>query len=244
MKYFGRLCVALLVAGCAGTGGVLETSGTQSLGDDAVALVKVPNALSLLAVDGKKVDPAVGTVGYDVRLLPGTRRLRFAYEENWGNPSTYDWVYSKHVVEVVLEARAGVTYTAGYPEPGNVIEARDLASDLRVWIDDPVGGRATSKKVAEHGSPGSRLFSGGSTDIGEEAEAAGADTSTVSAVGGSGVVVPSAGIIAAGAGTAGDSAEGATAQQSQQDPLQRLKIWWKLASEEDRRAFQAWVETQ
>lgn len=236
--------MALLVAGCAGTGGVLETSGTQSLGDDAVALVKVPNALSLLAVDGRKVDPAVGADAYDVRLLPGTRRLRFAYEENWGNPSTYDWVYSKHVVEVVLEARAGVTYTAGYPEPSNATGARDLANDLRVWIDDPVGGRATSKKVAAHGSPGSRLFSGGSTDIGAEAEAASADTGTVSGAGGSGVVVPSAGIIAAGAGSAGDSAAGAASQQSVQDPLQRLKIWWKLASEADRRAFQAWVETQ
>ncbi len=237
--------MALLVAGCAGTGGVLETSGTQSLGDDAVALVKIPNALSLLAVDGKKVDPAVGADGYDVRLLPGTRRLRFAYEENWGNPSTYDWVYSKHVVEVALEARAGVTYTTGYPEPSNAVEANKLASDLRVWIDDPAGGRAASKKVATHGSPGSKLFSGGDAEIVEEAQEADAVTSAAAGGSASGVVVPSAGIIAAGAGSSGgDSAEVATAQQSQQDPLQRLKIWWKLASEEDRRAFQAWVETQ
>ncbi|MDH3716423.1 MAG: DUF2057 domain-containing protein, partial [Gammaproteobacteria bacterium] len=208
---------------CAGKGNVIQTPGTSSLADDAVARVEIPYALTLLAVDGEQVAAPRSDSSSRARLMPGTRRLRFAYEKNWGNPDTYDWVYSAHVVEIELRARPGVLYRAGYPEPANRHEAVKLAVDLRMWVDSPDGTRVASRTGAPHGSPLTRLIRSNS----------GAATSYTAA----------ASAPAAASGT-GDSVDQAEALLSDQDALQRLKLWWKLASDEQRKAFQQWIKTQ
>lgn len=219
MKNFGLLYVALLLIGCAGNGSVIQTPGTSSLADDALAVVELPYALTLLAVDGEPVAAPRSDGNSHAHLVPGTRRLHFAYEKNWGNPGTYDWVYSAHVVEIELSARAGVLYRAGYPEPANRQAAVRLARDLRLWIDSPDGTRVASRQVAPYGSPLSRLIR---SNGGES----------------------TAGAAVAPAATAGNSVDQAEALLAEQDALQRLKLWWKLASDEQREEFQQWVRTR
>jgi uncharacterized protein YccT (UPF0319 family) len=221
MKNFGLLCVALLLIGCAGTGNVIQTPGTSSLADGEVARLEIPYALTLLSVDGEQVASPRSDGSSKARLLPGTRRLHFAYEKNWGNPDTYDWVYSAHVVEIELNAQPGDLYRAGYPEPANRRAAVELARDLRVWIDSSEGTRAASQQIAAYGSPLTRLIR---SDSGESA---------------SGAAVASASTAAAG-----DSVDQAEALLAEQDALQRLKLWWKLASDGQRKDFQQWIETQ
>jgi uncharacterized protein YccT (UPF0319 family) len=218
MKNFGLLCVALLLGGCAGHGNVIQTPGTSSLADDTLARVEIPYALTLLAVDGEPVAAPRSDGSSVARLVPGTRRLHFAYEKNWGNPGTYDWVYSAHVVEIELTALPAVLYRAGYPEPANRRAALKLAQDLRVWIDGPDGTRVASQQIAAHGSPLSRLIR---SNGGESA----------------------AGAAVAGA-PAVDSVDQAEALLADQDALQRLQLWWKLASDEQRKAFRQWIDLQ
>ncbi len=214
MRTFVLLCAVALVSSCASKGNVIETSGTAALTDAEVARVAISNALSLLTVDGKAVPSPRGHARYEVRLAPGSRRLRFAYEENWSNANEYDWVYSDHAVEIVLDARPGFLYRAEYPEPTNLREARQLAGDLRVWIDDSLGKRIESRQVAAHGSPLTRLI---------------------------GTRAGSAAAAAPPPGANGDRVGEAEALLAEQDALQRLKLWWKLASTEQRRRFQAWI---
>ena len=229
MRTFGLLCAASLLIGCAGNANVIQTSGTFSLADAEVARLEVPSALTLLTADGEKVASVQAHETYEVHLIPGPRRLRFAYEKNWGNPTTYDWVYSDHVVEIVFTAQAGVLYRADYPRPQNRNAARRLADDLRVWVDSPDGTRVESRQVGPHGSPLARL-------IGWEAGTSGGDEPAT------GAAAPAA--AAAVGSSAGNSVDQAEALLAEQDALQRLKLWWKLASEEERRQFQEWVEAQ
>jgi len=218
------LYMVVLLSSCAGNGNVIETSGTPLLPDAAVARVTIPNALTLLTVNGEKVPASRSRDSYQVRLVPGPRRLRIAYEEDWGKASDYDWVYSDHVVEVVLTARAGVVYRMGYPVPANRSAARRLAGDLRVWIDEPDGTRVESRQVTAHGLPLTRLIS-----IGAAASAPDAPDTAAAAV---------------AAAPGGDKVDQAEALLAEQDALQRLKLWWKLASDAQRQQFQAWIETR
>lgn len=214
MKIFRLVPVVVVVCACAGGGSVIQTPGTAQMDDAVVARLSVPNALTLLTVDGEEVPASRGYDSYEVRLAPGTRRLRFAYEKNWGSAGEYDWVYSDHVVEIVFDVYSGARYTTGYPEPANRNAAMRLADDLRVWIDDPAGRRLTSRQVAAHGSPLTRLLARGSA----------------------------AAVTDAASGS--DSVGQAEAVLAQQDALERLKLWWKLASDSQREQFQVWIKTQ
>ena len=221
MRTFGLLCAALWLISCASNGDVIQTSGTHSLPDAEIARMEIPSALTLLTADGEKIVSVQAHDTYQVRLLPGPRRLRFAYEENWGNPSTYDWVYSDHIVEIVFTAQAGVMYLADYPRPENRNAARRLADDLSVWVDSPDGTRVESQQVGPHGSPLTRLVSGG------ESAAS--------------VAAPATAAVGSSTGSSVDQAEALLAEQ---DALQRLMLWWKLATDEERSQFQEWVEAQ
>jgi len=229
MRTFGLLCVALSLIGCASNGNVIQTSGTHSLPEAEIARVEIPSALTLLTADGEKIASIQAHDTYQVHLVPGPRRLRFAYEKNWGNPTTYDWVYSDHVVEIVFTPQAGVLYRADYPRPQNRNAARRLADDLRVWVDSPDGTRVESQQVGPHGSPLARLIGSQAVTSGGGGEPA------------AGVAAPATAAVASNAGNGVDQAEALLAEQ---DALQRLMLWWKLATDEERSQFQEWVEAQ
>lgn len=220
-RIIAMLCAAFVVGGCAGNSNVIRTPGTESRPVTELARLQIPHALTLLSVDGEKLDSVRSPNDYEVALKPGLRRLRFVYEKEWGNPNTYDWVYSEQVVEIAFEMRPGVVYRAGYPAVANRYEAARMARDLRVWIDAPDGTRTSSQQVALYGSPFMRLLRSEGND---ENITAGAATGAAS-------------------GTAGNPDLSAAAA-SEHDALQRLKLWWNLASNEQRRAFLLWTETQ
>lgn len=92
-----------------------------------VAILTVPNAVDVLAIDGERIPKLTKHIGVRERvyeLLPGTHTITARYYL----PIDYDTAFSGDAppdrsspVDLRLEAAAGATYTLNYAIDGNII---------------------------------------------------------------------------------------------------------------------------
>lgn len=217
MSFLSRLLsisLLLLAAGCAGMDGPVRTYDGPPRAEDEVAIISAPPTLEIIRVDGRKIKLPFTEGAYDVHLLPGKHRIRSAYRELWGDATNSLFVRSDDVIFDV-EVSAGQRLRLDFPPPRDLAAAQGFADDPRIWLEDAgTGERIEPIDIVAHGGLLGMMTGG-------EPEAP-----------------------AAPPASAPDSTAAAESALLEQDALERLKFWWKLAEKDERAAFEQWVSDQ
>lgn len=217
MKYRATLLLVLsasLIA-CSATGPVRFYSGPPKA-KDKLAIVEVPAAINVLSIDGKEVDsPSKDSGSYEVQLEPGHHLIEFRYELFWGTFESGKLVKSKHTgVDAVF--KAGDTYAIRYKKPQDADEAADFFSDFHATLVDLSTGKQYSSYEIKD------LAAMLATQQARTNSSTAAQATTT-----------------ASAASAMPNAETAT----KADPVKRLKFWWLMANEQQRKQFTDWMKT-
>lgn len=216
MKYRATLLLVLsaLLMACSATGPVRFYSGPPKQ-KDQLAIVEVPAAISVLSIDGKAVDsPSKESGSYEVQLEPGFHLIEFRYVLFWGTYESGKLVKSKNTgVDAVFEA--GKTYAIRYKKPQDADEAEDFFNDFKANLVDLSSGKQYS-----------------SYEIKDLEATLAAHQAKMQAA-------SQAPAVTTGTGSSLPNAETAT----NADPLKRLKFWWLMANQQERKEFTQWMKT-
>lgn len=202
-----------------------------------IARFQVPSALEILAFDGKKLEtPYVPGSQYELEVLPGEHVLKVVYAELWGDPTSSEHVTSDAFL-FKLSVSAGRTYKFKHNGPEDLVAADfTQLSDIRIWIEQPETGQAVkAENVTAYGSEVTRAILPSLS--GQDAASSDVRLGTVQ-------TMPAA--VPANQNSSQSETSALTAEQiiSRQNAVDRLKFWWKLADEKQRKDFKAWIENQ
>ena len=219
------LCAAVLGAGACSshTGPVQVYDGPKLPSQEVVKLIAL-SSLEVLAVDEKEIDlPYFSGKHYEMELLPGSRKLKVIYRETWGTPDSSSVLVVSDASLFQWNAKAGAAYLLKHDGPADTEQVDDFRKLPNIWLVDPETGRRIEPYAREkYGAPVVRMFR--KSALSDTASAADARKQ------------PSAGTMG--------SALQAEDIVMQQDALKRLKFWWKMADERDRKAFREWMGTE
>lgn len=142
------LAVILLQA-CNPTGPVKFYEGVTRP-DDQIARVKVPDPITVLEIDGRKIQPAFKEEGfYELHLLPGSHRLIFKYELYWGSADS-GMIIKSDPIAINHSFAAGKIYEIIYDKPASEDEAYTMANDFQATLVDADGStRVVSRPLNE-----------------------------------------------------------------------------------------------
>lgn len=220
MKYRASILIvfsACLLMACSATGPVRFYQGPP-LAKDKLAIVSVPGPITVLSIDGQKVRaPSQETGHYELQLEPGHHLIAFRYELYWGTNETGIMVKSKQIgVDTVFEA--GKTYEIRYKVPRNSDEAYNYLTDFSATLLDRNSGQQISSYEIDN------------LDATLVAKKINANMPTSTQV--------------ANTAPAATSTSPITADTAvKEDPLKRLKFWWLMANESERKQFSEWMKT-
>lgn len=188
------------------------------------AHLRVPGPISVMKIDGKKVDVrSIEDSFYEIFLLPGLHRIEFKYELYWGDP-TSGMVVASNVVGIETPFRAGMNYELTYTIPENEREAYSMADDFKAkLVEQETGRQVISRALAELNEPGIK-----STLVYGSRNTTQPKDNNIS-------VVESAGV------TTLMSIDADTA--TREDAVKRLKFWWLIANEDERKRFKEWTKS-
>lgn len=207
-------CIAF-VAGCATPAGPIQVYQGSKRPQDEIMTLIVPTALEVLAVDGKEIDlPYFTGKDYKMELLPGIHKLQVIYKESWGD-STSSAVVVSDVSSFRLSAVAGTTMMLKHDGPRDLVTASRFSDMPTIWLFDPDTDQRIQPYAIEKYVPALFRAMHLSTSDTKIARTMSAEQSSSMAV--------------------------AEDMVMQQDALQRLQFWWKMAGEQDRKAFKAWL---
>ena len=220
MKYRASLLIvfsACSLMACSATGPVRFYQGPP-LTKDKLAIVSVPGPITVLSIDGQKVrSPSQETGHYELQLKPGHHLIAFRYELYWGTNDTGMMVKSKQTgVDTVFAA--GKTYEIRYKVPRNADEAYNYLTDFSATLLDRSSGQQLSSYEIDNldATLAAKKINADMPASAQLANTAPAPTST--------------------APITADSAV-------KEDPLKRLKFWWLMANENERKQFSEWMKT-
>lgn len=189
-----------------------------------IARVRIPAPITVEKIDGKKIDVPSNESGYyDIYLLPGLHRLDFKYELYWGDGTSGSIVESDDVAIETL-FNAGMTYKMTYPTPTDEEEAFWMANDFKAKLLELETGRQVASR-----KPGELNRQDVKTTLVYGNNTADQPQSSPPAVAASTGITPPQGIDA-------DTA-------AREDAVRRLKFWWMMADEAERKRFQQWIKT-
>ncbi|MGD8483809.1 MAG: DUF2057 family protein [Thioalkalispiraceae bacterium] len=187
------------------------------------ARLRVPGPVSVKKIDGKKIKvPSIEEGFYEIVLLPGVHRIDFKYELAWGD-NVSGMLVKSDVVGVETRFFAGKHYELTYAIPNGQEEAFEMALDFKAKLVE----KETGRLVASRSTAELDAFR-----ITRPVEyRAMTDTQTVQ---------PGATV----AGTAGVVPADINAQTAaQEDAVKRLKFWWLMANEQERKQFREWMQS-
>jgi uncharacterized protein YccT (UPF0319 family) len=210
---------AMLVMACSPTGPVRFYSGPPQP-KDKLAIIVVPAPITVRSIDGQEVDsPSKESGSYEVQLTPGHHLIAFRYELFWGTNDSGTLIKS-HEVGVDAEFEAGKTYAIRYKVPSSTSEAADFRTDFTATLVDQSGGQQYRSYVIRN------------MDNVLAAKRIGTAAATTNPATAAATIRPSA----ASPGLSADAAEKA-------NPVKRLKFWWLMANEQERKQFTQWMKT-
>jgi uncharacterized protein YccT (UPF0319 family) len=223
-QHFVFLIVTLLaLQGCNVKGPVHVYSG-EPRPTSETALLQVPAPICVEKIDGKDVDVPSNEDGfYEIYLLPGLHRIEFKYELYWGD-GTSGMIIASDVVGIETPFNAGMKYSLSYRVPGDEEEAFWMSNNFKATLIEQQTGRKISSRTLEElnqrGVQTTLVYdsqnveqSGVKTKPPEENER----------------FTPPPGMDA-------DTA-------SQADAVRRLKFWWLMADQEERKRFKQWMKS-
>ena len=218
------LCFLILSLQACSVSGPVHFYPGEPLGKSETALLQVPGPISLTKIDGKDVDvPSQEDGFYQVYLLPGLHRIEFKYELYWGDPVSGMIVRSEKV-GIETPFRAGMKYKLLYPEPNDEAEAYTMANKFEANLLELETGRKVVSRTLEdlnmRGVETALVSTKRDTPQAKE-------SSTPAPV--STDITPPQGIDA-------DTA-------AREDVVRRLKFWWLMADEQERKQFKQWMQS-
>jgi len=208
--------MALFLAACSATGPVRFYQGPPKP-QDQLAIVIVPAALNVLSIDGEPVDsPSQETGTYQLELLPGHHLIAFRYELYWGTNVSGKLVKSK---EVAVDAifNAGSIYRMHFKEPQTIDEAYDFYSHFSATLTNDQSGQSFASYEIEN--LGAVLAAKGIA----KGQSPAAQRTVVAKPGSTVTTNPADKVV-------------------NQDPVKRLKFWWLMANEQQRKQFTEWMK--
>jgi len=219
MKYHVLIPASLLaifMSACSATGPLRFYEGPPKP-PDQLAIVIVPAAITVRSIDGKSVDsPSKVSGTYQLQLLPGFHLIAFRYEYYWGTNDSGRLIKSKQIgVDAVFDA--GVTYTLKYKEPQDKEGAEDLALHFSTTlVNDQTNQSYTSYEVENPTAVfAAKRNSNGQSPVVQTDNAAHGETKSMT-----------------------DQADQAVSQ----DPVKRLKFWWLMSNDKQRKEFTDWMK--
>lgn len=232
MKYRAMLLLLLsplVLMACSVKGPIKYYEG-PTRPDDQIAIVTVPAAISMRSIDGKDVkSPSKESGTYDVQLPPGHHLIVFRYYNYWPYGDAGIMIKSKDVgINTTFEA--GKHYVISYPVPQRLEEAENFFSDFSAtMVDTSSGKKFSSFEVNDQSSLFAQIKGYFSSDSGTNKATATTTADAAPAV--------AAATMTATAATAA-SADAAV----KEDPVKRLKFWWLMANESERKEFTEWMK--
>jgi uncharacterized protein YccT (UPF0319 family) len=227
MKYPASLLLlsALVLVACAPAGPVRFYQGPPQPKEN-IAIVIIPAPITVRSIDGKKItSPSQESGSYELQLEPGHHLIAFQYYLYWEHGDNGMMVKSPDTgVDAVFEA--GRTYEIRYKVPGDYNEAMNYFKRFSATLVDTGNGQVYSSYPIDN------------LDSLLAAKGIAAGTTATSAIN----TVPTAAVTAAPAATV--TVPSATADKvMNEDPVKRLKFWWLMASEQERKQFTEWMKT-
>ena len=135
------LCV-FIFSGCA-SNKIVKTYPGEVLPNNAISILKAPENITLLSVNGKEVAQyLLSNLDVNYGLKEGENLIVFKYESIWSKAKRDEETGSRvEVVEseplaAVIQAKAGVNYNFNFLPAGNVRDAKVLASGFTAQIVD------------------------------------------------------------------------------------------------------------
>lgn len=230
-----NLLILLLVSGllqaCAPAGPVRFYAG-QPVSDDKLAIVVVPGPITVHSIDGTEIDsPSQENVNYELHLKPGFHLIAFKYELYWGTPVSGMLVKSK-LTGVDTNFQAGKRYHINYRQPSDEDEAYTFLRKFRASLIEPSSGQQFSSYEIEdlntvlqtRRSAFYKTHPSVSTDY------------IAKAVPDHRVQEGPPAVVQSNAMPDADTAV-------KENPVKRLKFWWLMANEQERKAFIEWTRT-
>ena len=231
MKYRTMLLIllsAFVLQACSTPGSVKFYEG-PTRPDSEIAIISVPAAISMRSIDGQNVkSPSKESGTYEVLVLPGHHLIVFRYYNFWPYGDAGMMVKSNDVgVDAVFEA--GKHYILRYKEPHSFEEAKIFYSDFNANLVDISNGKEYSSfEVSDQNSLFARIKNYFDPNGAPKTTNAPAATA----------VVP---IVATASATTAPPMNADAAMK--EDPVKRLKYWWLMANENERKQFTAWMKT-
>jgi len=189
------------------------------------ARLQIPGPITVKKIDGKKVDvPSIDDGFYEIYLLPGIHRIDFKYEQYWGD-NISGMLMKSDVVGVETRFFAGMNYELTYPVPNSEEEADEIASQFKAkLLEKKTGRQVASRSTAELDEFRIKtpiIYSSGNATQPKVNHAP-----ITKSIGG--VTVPT-------------NINADTAVR--EDTVKRMKFWWLMANEEERKRFKEWMKS-
>ena len=231
MKYRVMLLLWLasfILMGCSVNGPVKFYEG-PTRPDSQIAIVTVPAAITVRSIDGQDVkSPSKESGTYELLLPPGPHLVVFRYYNYWPYGDAGVMVKSQDIgVEAVYEA--GKHYVIRYKEPHSFEEAKGYFTDFHATLVNISNGKEYSSfDVSDQNSLFARIKNYFDPNGAPKTTSAPATTA----------VVPT---VATTNATATPAMNADAAMK--EDPVKRLKFWWLMANENQRKEFTQWMKT-
>jgi uncharacterized protein YccT (UPF0319 family) len=201
--------------------------------DSEIAIITVPAAITMRSIDGQNVkSPSKDSGTYEVQLQPGPHLVVFRYYSYWAYGDAGVMVKSNDVgVEAVYEA--GKHYLLRYQEPHSFEEAKAYFSEFHATLVDINSGKQYSSfEVSDQNSLFARIKNyfdpNGAPKVTPPTTTAVAPMAAATTV--------------AATNTAASPTLSADAAMNE-DPVKRLKFWWLMANDTQRKEFTKWMKT-
>ncbi|HEB85798.1 MAG TPA: DUF2057 domain-containing protein [Gammaproteobacteria bacterium] len=236
------ICVLFLSA-CANTNGPIRLYAGPQKSKNEIVTFRVPYELEVVAIDGRKLKmPYVPEGQYQFELLPGNHVLKVIYTAYWGDDTSGNVVVSDAFYFRVATT-AGSSYVFKHNGPTDLVYASfdSQISDIRIWlVQQKTGQTINAISTRAYGNYLTRALrhvvsgteEGKPVAIQEEGAKITVPTSSIS---------PPVTLSSTAKQT---NASALIAEQiiARQNALDRLKFWWKMANEKQRKAFQVWTD--
>jgi len=134
----GSIFLSLLLSGCAV--GPVQTWEGEKLAPEQSAVLKVPEDISIVSVNGKSMSSyLVNNMALDYLLKPGVTNVQFRYESVWASGTKEEgrnkpFIARSELREVTFDVAAGKTYAFAFEHPADRISATSVAQGFQASI--------------------------------------------------------------------------------------------------------------
>lgn len=238
-RYACLIINVVFLSACAGAAGPIRLYEGPKKPDNEIARFLVPSELEVVAIDGKALEaPYVPDGQYQVELLPGDHQIAVVYSEYWGDDTVGSLVVSDAFYFQFATA-AGGTYVFKHNGPEDLVNANfdTLIGDIKIWLEQRKTGQTiNAASTSAYGGFLARTIRQVATGQGEGTPKAGVPSLQTNNAQAASPTLPLP--------TDTGAASALIAEQiiAQQNALDRLKFWWKMADQKQRKAFQAWTD--